>query len=119
FHLYMPVSPRPAGMQQTARVAGLLAHAGAHVTLHLCTCRFSTREEFLSFFRVEDTPRLEVVFHPFPHGPNATRRQIKSFGSRWLVRRLLTLLLTRERKQYDVFFARGHRFPGFYALLSR
>jgi glycosyltransferase involved in cell wall biosynthesis len=116
FHVYMPHTPRAAGIQQSVRLSYYMARAGADVRLHLCTSYFKTREELLHYFGLGETGRWDVRLHLQPlRGERAGRL----WGMVFHTGRLARLLLTREKRDHDVFFSRGHRFPGLHVLFRR
>ncbi|MDW7710952.1 MAG: glycosyltransferase [Deferrisomatales bacterium] len=115
FHAFVPGEPRAAGTQQSVRVCYFLARNGVRVHLHLASCFFHDRAHVLEFFGLEDEPNLLLYLYSIRQGGRLAKLQ----GSWWHLRRLLTLLLTGEKRRYDVFFARGHRFPALHVMLRR
>jgi glycosyltransferase involved in cell wall biosynthesis len=115
FHAFVPGTPRAAGTQQSIRVCYFLAHSGIRVHLHLASWFFRDRAHLLEFFGFDDEPNFHVYLYPI----NKDSRWAKLQGSLWHLKRLLSLLFTGENRRYDVFFARGHRFPALHVMLRR
>ena len=119
FHVFMPGIPRAAGNQQTIRVAYYLARAGATVTIYIGTWYFKTPQELNDFFGFNDCERFNVVIKPIPRFRNAKSRAVEIRGAYFHLQRLLCLLFAGERRSYDVFFARGYRFPSLHVFFRR
>jgi glycosyltransferase involved in cell wall biosynthesis len=116
FHVYIPSTPRAAGIQQTIRVAYYMARVGAHVSLHVGSWYFKNKQELLEFFGFADHKNFEVFFYRNPLQRFNHPRLAYAGGSIFHFLRLVKLLLTSEKKRYDFFFARGHRFPAFHVF---
>ncbi len=119
FHVYIPLTPRAAGIQQSIRVCYYLAKVGVSVSLHVCSWYFNQKQDLLDFFGLDDHKNFEVVFYKNPFGKMKNRRLLFWYGFIFHFYRLFKLLLTKEKNKYDVFFARGHRFPCFHIFLKR
>ncbi len=119
FHVFITGTPRAAGNQQTIRVAYYLARAGAEVTLYVGTWYFRSSAELMSFFGFTECERFNVVIQATPKTENAKGRAAQFRGAMFHLGRLMRLLFTSESRKYDVFFARGYRFPSLHVFFRR
>lgn len=118
FHLYIPSRLQAAGIQQSIRVCYYLSKMGATVHLHVCTWFFKNKMELLDFFGLKDLDNFHVFFywHPFKNTKN--NKLLRNWGNVFHFLRFLKLLLTSEKMKYDVYFARGFRFPALHILFK-
>lgn len=119
FHVFIPGIPRAAGNQQTIRVAYFLARAGADVTIYIGTWYFRTADELRAFFGFAECDRFNVVIQAIPRIESPKSKYAALRGAWFHLQRLLRLLFTSESRQYDVFFARGYRFPSLHVFFKR
>lgn len=119
FHVYIADSPRAAGNQQTIRVAYYLARAGVDVTLYAGTWYFKTRQDLMRYFGFDECDRFDVIIQPTPTRINKSHKAMRRWGMIFHFRRLFRLLLTNEKRDYDVFFARGFRFAALHVFFKR
>lgn len=127
FNLYMAADARSAGVQQSIRVCAALAQAGASVTLHLCTGTFSSKQDVLDFFGFKAIPTLDIRFyanpfsaenaHPFAAPTGALG--VALWGLLFHIWRVVKLVFSAEKHDYDILWLRGERFPLFYLLFKR
>lgn len=118
FHVFIPSSPRAAGIQQSIRVAYYLAKKGARVSVHAGAWYFKDKRELLDFFGFDDLPDFQVHFYPNPLKCFKNEKLVFGWGFVFHLYRFLKLLLSREKSDYDVFFARGHRFPALHVFFK-
>jgi len=119
FHVFIADTPRAAGNQQTIRIAYYLARAGANVTLYVGTSYFGSRQDLMSFFGLNECDRFEVIIQRTPGRIKKSSKAQSRWGMIFHFRRLMHLLFTNEKHRYDVFFARGYRFPTLHVLLKQ
>jgi glycosyltransferase involved in cell wall biosynthesis len=119
FHVFIPAEPRAAGVQQSLRVAYYLARVGAVVSVHIGTWYFKDKQHLLDFFGFDDLENFRVFFYRSPLQSFQQGRLAAGWGVLFHLFRFFKLLLTSEKKRYDVFFARGHRFPALHVLFRR
>lgn len=111
FHVYIPFTPKAAGIQQTIRVCYYLAKMGNAVSLHVCSWYFRNKEELLDFFGFENRDNFQVYLYSNPFKRIKKDKFHEAWGALFHLRRFFRLLFTSEKTKYDVFFARGYRFP--------
>ena len=118
FHVYIPYTPRQAGIQQPIRVCYYLAKRGLNVSLHICSWSISNRTQLLDFFGFEDLDNFEIHCYKNPFKIHQSPILLSVWGAVFYLRRFFSLLLTSEKKKYDVFFARGYRFPALHIFFK-
>jgi glycosyltransferase involved in cell wall biosynthesis len=119
FLINIPVSARPAGIQQSIRVCHQLAKSGEIVHAHICSKPFRNQNELLSFFGLSHVESLQWHFFPHPFRNIQIRLFHRMWGYLFFLVQLLKLIMTNQRSHYDFFFTRGNYFPAGFIFLKR